>query len=87
MLFRSLNPERDPNLSGMPEAVRITLWVESDSRSKTATAPENEAPEPPLKFQTVARLNLAAASSGSSGNGSSDNSGQATPGTTDLGRN
>jgi len=76
-----------PNLSGMPEAVRITLWFESDSRSKTATAPENEAPEPPLRFQTVARLNLAAASSGSSGNGSSDNSGQATPGTTIMGRN
>ncbi|PYJ82930.1 MAG: hypothetical protein DME22_17030 [Verrucomicrobia bacterium] len=81
-----------PNLSGMPEAVRITLWFESNSGSQTATAPENEAPGPPLQFQTVARLNLAAASQraasgGSSGNGFSDNSGQATPVTTNLGRN
>lgn len=58
-----------PNLAGMPEAVRITLWIEpttraSKERTKTETA------EPPLVFQTVARLNLAGVSFGSAASGS-----------------
>jgi type II secretion system protein J len=54
-----------PNLSGLPEAVRITLSIGS---TKT-----QEQDEPPLTFQTVCRLNLAGAtedSGGSSGLGS-----------------
>jgi prepilin-type N-terminal cleavage/methylation domain-containing protein len=47
-----------PNLYGMPEAVRITLWIEPASRS----LPAKDKSEPPLVFQTVARLNLAAIS-------------------------
>ena len=46
-----------PNLFGMPEAVRITLRIEPPSRSKSS-----DSSEPPLVFQTVARLNLAAIS-------------------------
>ncbi len=39
-----------PNLSGMPDAVRITLSLEAGTTN-----------EPPMVFQTVARLNLAPA--------------------------
>jgi hypothetical protein len=54
------------NLTGMPEAVRVTLWFDAnpDRKVKTSdasgeTLPETPA-EPPLVFQSVARLNLAA---------------------------
>ena len=58
------------NLSGMPEAVRITLWLESAQAPRT-TSTENASAEPPLVFQTVARLNLAGLSqSGPAGGGS-----------------
>ena len=66
------------NLSGLPEAVRITLLMDSNPKKKNpdATTAE-EKPEPPLVFQTVAQLNLADASqdnSSSSDAGNSDNS-------------
>jgi prepilin-type N-terminal cleavage/methylation domain-containing protein len=48
------------NLSGLPNAVRITLYM--DSSPRRAPAAEAEKPAPPLVFQTVACLNLAAAS-------------------------
>ena len=44
-----------PNLTGIPEAVRITLLLDSNPGSKTAA----ETNAPPLVFQTVARLELA----------------------------
>lgn len=65
------------NLNGMPEAVRITLWFDPNPRAKAAEQPEppeKTGAEPPLVFQTVARLNLASTSSGSSSS-SPDNSG------------
>jgi type II secretory pathway component PulJ len=49
-----------PNLDGLPEAVRITLWLDTNPQAKKPDAPETVTPEPPLMFQTVARLNLAA---------------------------
>ncbi len=64
------------NLSGLPEAVRITLSLDPNPGSpKKDEADDN--PEPPLVFQTVARINLApyyylnSSSSRSSGNNSS----------------
>ncbi len=54
------------NLTGMPEAVRVTLWFDAnpDKRSKPSDSAETpatpESTEPPLVFQSVARLNLAA---------------------------
>ena len=64
----------DYNLYGMPEAVRITVWIEASNRHAKTNATPAE-PEPPLVFQTVARLNLAAAAlrtgSGSAGRDSS----------------
>ena len=63
------------NLSGMPEAVRITLWFAANPKPKSkseAIAPAgDETAEPPLVFQTVARLNLALGDS--SGGGSTTN--------------
>ncbi len=67
----SLEP---PNLSGLPEAVRITLWLEPSSQSALETSVDKVSAEPPLVFQTVARLNLAAISQRSSSGGSSTNS-------------
>jgi type II secretory pathway component PulJ len=79
------------NLSGMPEAVRITLRfnpdpVASKTRWKTSRGKtEEENPAPPMVFQTTVRLNLAAASQsgfdrGSSGSGAEGStSNQPTP--------
>ena len=49
-----------PNVSGLPEAVRITLWIDTKPQSSKKVSQENETIEPPMVFQTVARLNLAA---------------------------
>jgi hypothetical protein len=59
------------NLEGLPEAVRITLWFDSQPRSKRAQSSESAKAVPPLIFQTVARLNLAdsALSGGADANG------------------
>jgi prepilin-type N-terminal cleavage/methylation domain-containing protein len=55
------------NLSGLPDAVRITLLLDSNPRKKNPdTATRDEKPAPPLVFQTVARLNLVAAAQNSS---------------------
>ncbi len=81
------NTVRDEaNLSGLPEAVRITLLLDSNPKKKNSDMATNEEkPEPPFVFQTVVRLNLAAASqtsSDSSAAGNSDNNPSAgqTPG-------
>ncbi|MDB6077849.1 MAG: gspJ [Akkermansiaceae bacterium] len=69
-----------PNLSGMPEAVRITLSFDpSPGATNTASAGKDTA-EPPLVFQTVARLNLAAISQRGADGGASPNSPQGTRG-------
>jgi prepilin-type N-terminal cleavage/methylation domain-containing protein len=62
-----------PNMVGMPEAVRITILMDSEysnGRAKTAGVTNG----PPLALQTVARLNLAATAQQTSG--SSDSSAQ-----------
>lgn len=73
---RRENSEKvQPNLSGMPEAVRITLRFDSNPKpKKLPTAEETPALDPPLVFQTVARLNLATAApqATSSGGGAAD---------------
>ena len=50
------------NLSGMPEAVRITLLMDSNPKKQNPDITTGEEQlAPPLVFQTVARLNLVAA--------------------------
>lgn len=74
------------NLDGMPDAVRITLWLETNPRPRKKEDDASEATvgtpaEAPLVFQTVARLNLAAAARQAALSASSpqdDNSGQST---------
>lgn len=75
-----------PNLVGMPEAARITLLLaESPTDAKSTGKPPAEE-VPPLRFETVVRLNLAGAASGSSsaasssGSPSTANPGQPNPG-------
>jgi type II secretory pathway component PulJ len=76
-----------PNLAGMPEAVRITIWFDANPNRKKSTTPEEkEKREPPLVFQTIARLNLAAASQSAAptaptSTGTPDTSGQTPQGT------
>ncbi|MGH7951131.1 MAG: hypothetical protein ACREFE_04325, partial [Limisphaerales bacterium] len=54
------NSQRDQNnLDGLPEAVRITLMLDSNPDSKTDPQTGKRIIEPPLVFQTVAYLNLA----------------------------
>jgi prepilin-type N-terminal cleavage/methylation domain-containing protein len=63
------------NLSGLPEAVRITLLMDSHPKKKNPDAGEEKL-EPPFVFQTVVRLNLAGATqddSSSAGDNSSPN--------------
>ena len=63
------------NLAGLPDAVRITLLMDSNPKKKNPDmASIEEKPEPPLVFQTVTRLNLAAAQNNSSDAGNVDNS-------------
>jgi len=69
-----------PNLSGMPEAVRITLWFDPNPRSAPQKEPRaSNQSEPPLMFETTVRLNLTGASqsgfSGRNGENTSDSSG------------
>ena len=79
---RETSQKVQPNLSGMPNAVRITLMFDSNPKSKTISEAGDRVIEPPFAFQTVARLNLAANSSGGAADGASDSTGQeATPGT------
>jgi prepilin-type N-terminal cleavage/methylation domain-containing protein len=47
------------NLDGLPEAVRITLLLDSNPASKVDSQTGKRSIEPPLVFQSVARLNLA----------------------------
>ena len=48
----------DPNVSGLPEAVKITLSLDPDYADRKGDAPEEESGAP-IVFQTVARINLA----------------------------
>src|SRR5215471_2325606 len=41
-----------PNLSGMPEAVRITLWLNPGPQRKPVEGEDSATNEPPLVFQT-----------------------------------
>jgi Tfp pilus assembly protein FimT len=79
------------NLGGMPEAVRITLMMDSDPTLKTDAQTDERKIGPPLVFQTVAYLNLADASqdnTGSSTANSNENPGsQSTSGTQNGGGN
>jgi type II secretory pathway component PulJ len=61
------------NLSGMPEAVRITLWLDPNPRPKLPDGQEPSTNEPPLVFRTVARLNLAESAKSGPSSGSSTN--------------
>jgi len=81
------------NLTGMPEAVRVTLWFDADPDKRTKksdstdTATSNEPAEPALVFQSVARLNLAAyfnnaAPTGSGGTNTVTDMGNQNPGGT-----
>jgi prepilin-type N-terminal cleavage/methylation domain-containing protein len=57
------NSQREKsNLDGLPEAVRITLAMDSNPKSKVDPLTGERKIEPPLVFQTVAYLNLADAS-------------------------
>jgi prepilin-type N-terminal cleavage/methylation domain-containing protein len=86
------NSQRDQsNLDGMPEAVRITLLLDSNPNLKTDPQTGKRNIEPPLIFQSVACLNLADASQDDTGN-SADNStqnpgDQSAPGTPNGGQN
>ncbi|MGV3773210.1 MAG: prepilin-type N-terminal cleavage/methylation domain-containing protein [Verrucomicrobiales bacterium] len=62
--------KEESNMSGLPEAVRITMLV-SPSRIKPSQEPDAENPEPPMIFQSVARINLAPITLLNSGSSSS----------------
>jgi prepilin-type N-terminal cleavage/methylation domain-containing protein len=52
-----------PNLTGMPEAVRVTLWFDPNPKQANKSATKGAASsEPAMMFETTVRLNLTAAS-------------------------
>lgn len=56
---RAENSNRDqPNLTGMPQAVRVTLLFDSEPVTKRGSSTTEHRPGPPLAFQTVTRLNF-----------------------------
>jgi type II secretion system protein J len=61
------------NISGLPEAVRVTLLLDANSKPAKPGAESSVTNEPPFVFQTVVRLELAGAvaATGSSGSGGS----------------
>jgi prepilin-type N-terminal cleavage/methylation domain-containing protein len=89
---KAANSQRQQsNLEGMPNAVRITLMLDSNPKSKTDPQTGKRIIEPPLVFQTVARLNLAGAAqtdTGTAGGNSTQTTGdQSAPGTQNGGGN
>ncbi len=69
------------NLSGLPEAVRITLLLDSNPGRKTAAVADGAKPEPPFVFRTIVRLYLAdAAKNNSSSTDTGNTGGTASPG-------
>ena len=68
---------QQPNLTGMPDAVRITLWLDADSSVKIDPEIPREKRPPPLAFQTIVRVNLASASSAATPAGNPANPGDA----------
>jgi len=54
--------KEQPNLQGLPEAVRVTLWFELPSGGRKQSSTDEDTSEPTLAFQTVCRLNLASIS-------------------------
>jgi len=54
-----------PNEIGLPEAVRITLMLESKPSAARAEMEEAEPKEPPLTFQTIVKINVPRSSSAS----------------------
>lgn len=77
------------NLSGLPKAVRITLLFDSNPKSKANPQTGERVMEPPLVFQTVARLELADISSAdpSTSTGDENSSGQSAPNPQNGGQN
>jgi hypothetical protein len=75
--------DRRRTLQGLPDAVRITLWVSNATPPASNPGPgaEPTAPptEPPLKFQTVARLHLADRPTGDSNRSAGSNEPSTTP--------
>lgn len=74
---KAANSQKDqPNLTGLPEAVRITLLLDANPKSPTNSVTGERILEPPVAFKTVARLNLAeVANNNNSGTAASDGSG------------
>jgi type II secretion system protein J len=67
-----------PNLFGLPEAVRITLWLQPETRSASPSLTANaDTNEPPVVVQTIVRLDLAAAPQQNTASSSSGNAGGA----------
>jgi type II secretion system protein J len=68
-----------PNLVGLPEAVRITLWFDSTPERGRRNAAGSGEKAPPLLFECVARLELAGAAQ-ALGASSSSSASQGAPG-------
>ena len=80
---KAANSQKDqPNLTGMPEAVRITLLLDSNPKSQTNSATGERTIEPPVVFKTVARLNLAEVANNDNANASATSDGSGTGGAT-----
>jgi hypothetical protein len=60
-----------PNLSGMPEAVRVTLALDAEPATPVRESADESPAPPPMVFQTVVRLDLAGRGAGNGSSGTS----------------
>lgn len=79
------------NLTGLPEAIRITLAFAAEPRSRTSTAADAGPTggsagsggegdrDPPLVYQTIVRVNGLGSVAGSGGSGAADSGSSASP--------
>ncbi|PWU09417.1 MAG: hypothetical protein C5B50_27470 [Verrucomicrobia bacterium] len=77
------------NLSGMPYAIRITLWLDQNppgKKTSTSTG-ETAATQQALMFQTVTRINLASSLSQSAASSDSSDQSSQSPSSGDQGGN
>ena len=77
---KAANSQREQgNLVGLPKAVRISLMLDSNPKSKNISPAGERVIEPPLVFKTVAQLNLAAVSQPGAESSDGDSGGATAP--------
>ncbi len=82
---KKLSTFPEPNVSGLPEAVRVTITLRPGFEHRNHSRRQQDSDEPPMTMQTVARVNLSSFFYQSSGGGSSSDIAPGEPSKTSTG--